>query len=240
MADMRQTFVFDFALRRTLRRFAALSGFAVCLCAFALLGSGCGAGGSGGSGQRASDWVGLTGPVIEGAAPTLTIMPATQTLTTGRQMQVLVIGRNEYGRPLADGVKLQLSSQLGTTAESAEISTTGGMALFLITGGPSAGLETLTVSGAGVFTTATLQLVAEAIEIPQISISPASDTVKPSGVLPIVVFVRNATGAPLATDVTLLSDLGGTFDKNTGTSAGGYFVSYYTAPVDPGQDVITV
>ncbi len=194
--------------------------------------TGCGSGASEG---RSSSWMGLPTETLQGVGASVTVVPGASVLTAGRTMPVIAYVKDRYGHAVADGIALTAGTKLGSSINvDGNLETKKGVVQCTVTAGQTSGVETLTFVSPEAVGTATFQITYQQQPAPLVRVAPVADSVKVSATLPVVVFITNASGVPLDSEVKMFCLAGGSFDKDTGNASGGVFLTEFTAPADQG------
>lgn len=213
-------------------RMFALFGMMVIMALVGTMMAGCGSGASEG---RSSSWMGLPTETLQGVGPSVTVVPASSVLTAGKSMPVVVYVKDKYGHAVADSTPVTAGSKLGSSiSSSGDMETKNGVVQCTVTAGQDAGVEMLTFSSPVAIGSTTFEIVYQQKAPPRVSVSPVADSVKVSATLPVVVFVTNASGVPLDSEVKMFCLAGGSFDKDSGSASGGVFLTEFTAPAVQG------
>lgn len=211
------------------------SGIVVMILCMLIIGTmmaGCGSGSAEG---RSSSWSGLPTEALEGIGASVTAVTGSSVLIAGKSMPVVVYVKDRYGHAVADGTAVSASSKLGSSiSASVAMETKGGFLQCTVTAGQETGVETLTFASPQAIGSISFQITNQQEAASVVRVAPVADSVKVSGTLPVVVFVANAGGIPLNSDVRMFCLAGGTFKEESGTASGGVFVTEFTAPADQG------
>jgi len=214
------------------RRFPSLL---VMMSLIALVGTmmtGCGSGASEG---RSSSWMGLPTETLEGVGASVTVVTGSNVLTAGKSMPVVVYVKDKYGHAVADSTPVTVGSKLGSSIDaSGNLETKNGVFQCTVTAGQDTGVELLTFASPMAIGSTTFEITYQPKTPPRVLVSPVADSVKVSATLPVVVFVTNASGVPLDSEVTMFCQAGGTFKETSGNASGGVFLTEFTAPADQG------
>lgn len=190
------------------------------------------------SDSRASTWLGVGAQDTSTDLYRLSISAVNFTVGAGQKIPLLM-RLTTFGDAPVKETSISMTSSSGGSFEGDSQTDVSGYYHQTFTAGNDAGTILITATAKGAIATLSLQVQPQSVDLAQVSVFVASETIKPDANMPIQVYVANESGVAVDTNVYLSTAAGGTFADDSGLTVDGWFATTFTAASAVGQETIT-